>query len=54
MRISASIFHDITGQILKAGVIFQERLISLLLEVSRKETLLQPVPVNCNIIHMLL
>lgn len=54
MGISVLIFHNIIWQILKADDIFQKRLIFLLLEVSRKETLHQPVPDNCNIIHILL
>ena len=51
---SVLVFHNVIWQILKADDIFQKRLISFLLEVSRKETLHQPVPINCNIIHILL
>lgn len=36
---SVLIFHNIIWQILKADDIFQNRLVSFLLEVSRKETL---------------
>lgn len=36
---SVLIFHSIIWQILKADDIFQNRLVSFLLEVSRKETL---------------